>query len=92
MATTNPTLTTSWAKLVDLGYEFFISLPFTSVTHIEIATVDSDEAPASGVSGHVLKGEAQESLSRQLIGPGYVYARSRNGSLPVVLNAWEPAT
>jgi len=86
MATTNPTLNSSWTKIVDAGYEFLLTLPFSTRVDIEVATKDSEAAPT--VRGHVLRGDQFESLNRTLIGPGYVYARTTSGTVPVVLNAW----
>ena len=86
MATTNPTLNGSWTKIVDAGYEFLLTLPFSTRVDVEIATQDTKEAPT--VRGHVLRGDQFESLNRTLIGPGYVYARTTSGTVPVVLNAW----
>ena len=86
MATTNPTLNGSWTKIVDAGYEFLLTLPFSIRVDIEVATKDSEAAPT--VRGHVLRGDQFESLNRTLIGPGYVYARTTSGTVPVVLNAW----
>ena len=86
MATTNPTLNGSWTKIVDAGYEFLLTLPFSTRVDVEIATKDTEEAPT--VKGHVLRGDQFESLNRTLIGPGYVYARTTSGTVPVVLNAW----
>ncbi len=90
MATTNPSVTASWAKIVDDGDEFLLTLPWATNTSIEVATKDTDEAPT--VQGHVLRGERADSMNRSLIGPGYVFARGvGSGSLAVVLNAWTPS-
>jgi hypothetical protein len=89
MATPNPTITTAWAKLVTLGDELLLTLPFTTRTSIEVAVRDADTVPT--VQGHVLRGDRAESLTRALIGPGYVFARSQDGSVVVNLSAWTPA-
>jgi hypothetical protein len=88
MATTNPTITTAWAKIVNVGDSFLLTLPFTTRTSIEVAVRDADSAPT--VQGHVLRGDRAESLTRSLIGPGYVFARSQGGSVVVNLSAWTP--
>jgi len=88
MATTNPTITTAWAKLVDLGDEFLLTLPFTTRTSIEVAVRDADTVPT--VQGHVLRGDRIEGLNRALIGPGYVFARCQGGSVVATLSAWTP--
>jgi len=41
MATTNPTLNGNWSKLVDAGYEFLLTLPFSTRVDVEIATKDT---------------------------------------------------
>lgn len=90
MATTNPSLTTTWAQIVTTGDEFLLTLPFDTPTRVEVATKDAEEAPT--VQGHVLRGDHGDSLSRGLIGPGYVYARIVGaGPAGVVLNTWTPA-
>lgn len=89
MATTNPALTTSWAKIVAPGDDFLLTLPFATGNTVEIATTDADSAP-SGVRGHVLSGNRQEGLSRTLIGTGYVWAKAATATT-IVLNAWTPA-
>jgi hypothetical protein len=89
MATTNPTLTASWSKLVDAGDEFLLTLPFSTRTSIEVAVKDADSAPT--VNGHILRGDQFEAMNRTLIGPGYVYARTQGGSVPVILSSWTPA-
>lgn len=90
MATTNPTLTSAWSKLVDAGDEFLLTLPFSTRTSIEVAIKDTDAAPT--VQGHVLRGEEGASMTRSLIGPGYVYARTQAGTVPVILSAWTPSS
>ncbi len=89
MATTNPTLTTSYTKIVAAGDEFLLTLLHTSKLDVEVAIKDTDEAPS--VRGHVLRGERGESMNRSLIGPGYVFARAVGGTVPVVLSAWTPS-
>jgi len=88
MATSNPTLTTSWAKIVDSGDEFTFGLQPGSVTVVAIAAVDTDTDPA--VAGHFLMSPG-ESINRALIGPGYVYAKVESGSTTQGwLHAWTP--
>lgn len=88
MATTNPTVTTAWTKIVAVGQDFLLTLPFDSATSVEVATTDADSAPVD-IKGHILSGDQQEGMNRPLIGPGYVWAKAA-GSLPVVLNNWAP--
>ena len=89
MATTNPSLTSAWGKIVDAGDEFFLSLPFSNRTSIEVAISDTAVVPT--VQGHILRGDQFESVSRTLLGPGHVYARSQAGTFTVTLTAWTPS-
>lgn len=89
MATTNPSLTTAWAQIVTAGDEFFLTLPFSTRTSVEVAISDTETDPT--VQGHVLRGDQFESVNRALVGPGYVYARSQSGTVPVILSAWTPS-
>jgi hypothetical protein len=87
--TTNPTVTTTWSKLVATGDDFLLTLPFFgSATTVEVATTTADSAP-TGIVGHIISGEHQEGINRVLIGPGYVWAKAK-GNVPVVLNTWTP--
>lgn len=88
-ATTNPALTATWSVLVAVGNDFLLSLPFATRYDIEVATTDS-AVTAPTVVGHVLAGDQQEGLTRDLLGPGTVWARTRSGAATVVLNAWAP--
>ena len=93
MSTTNPTIFTStWTLVVAAGDDFLLSLPFSSPITVEVATLatepvdpDTPDTELAGITGHLLTGSAQESINRTLIGPGYVYARSPQGALNVVL-------
>ena len=87
MATTNPSLTSAWGKIVDAGDEFFLSLPFSNRTDIEVAASSTDTAPT--VQGHILRGDRHESVNRALLGAGFVYARAVGvDALTVVLSTW----
>lgn len=86
MATTNPTLTSTWSKIVDDSAEFLLTLPFSTNFSIEVAAVATDVAP-SGIRGHVLRAESLEGITRGLIGSGFIYARTLGGSANVVLSA-----
>jgi len=88
MATTNPSLTSSWAKVVEAGDEFTIGIQPGSTTVIAIAAVATDTSPA--VAGHFLMGPG-ESINRALTGPGYIYARSVDAAAASAwLHAWTP--
>lgn len=88
MATTNPALTTSWAKIVVLGNNFLLTLPFTNASRIEVAVQDTDVAPT--VQGHVMRGRRGDTLTRTQLGPGHVYARAIDGAATVTLSSWTP--
>ncbi len=86
-STTNPTITTTWSAIVAVGSNFLLTLPFDTNYSIEVATTDS-AVTGPTVRGHVLSGDQQEGLTRDLIGPGTVWARPLIGSAAVVLNVW----
>lgn len=90
MATTNTTLTTDWSLLVTSGDEFLLTLPTTGAVAIDVATADTESAPAGTLLGHRLQTAEHEALSRALIGPGYVYARAISASCTVAVTAWTP--
>lgn len=88
MATENKTVGVSWAKVVDDGAEFFLSLPFKNSTQVFVASVAAGGSVAAGVVGHPLRsGEVQE-MNRTLIGPGEIHARCPDGSVDVSLSTW----
>lgn len=90
MATSNPAVSTDWSLIVsDSALDFFLSIPFESPLRVEVATTDDvDEFPATGLQGHLLNPAERESMTRTLLGPGYVFARCRQGPVALTLNAW----
>ena len=90
MATTKTTLTTTYTKIADSGDEFLLSFPTTGTGKVDVATADTDSAPASTVLGHRLTTGEHEAINRALIGPGYVFARAVDGSISVALTTWTP--
>jgi hypothetical protein len=88
MATTNPTIGTSWGLLVTSGLEFFLSVAHDAPMSVEVAISDTEEAPAMTLRGHRLSAKALQEYNRDLIGPGYVYAISRDAPADVVLSTW----
>lgn len=89
MATTNPSLTSSWSLIVAAGSDFLMTLPFFNPTALEIATTASDSISPT-VSGHTVSGDRQDHITRSLVGPGSVWARSKGSTVTVVLNTWVP--
>ncbi len=53
MATTNPVITTAWAKIVEDGDDFTLGTAPGPQVAIAIAAMDSDEAPT--VAGQTLQ-------------------------------------
>lgn len=146
MATTNLTLDTAYRRIVALGDEFLLTLPFTIRQDVEVAIGDftsygdayqgevadltaleavvgptdgdvylvqslrtfyswdadggEEETGAwvagntmdtvVGVAGHRLRGDRSDSMNRELLGPGMVFARGVGASAPVVLTTWTP--
>jgi hypothetical protein len=87
MATTNVTLTEDWQEIVAAGDEFFLSIPYIyDAPQVDVATAAAEPA----VDGHRLDSDRGQEMNRTLIGPGKVWARSRNDEVTVVLTAWTP--
>lgn len=87
-ATQNILLDKDYQLIATDAEDFFLSLPWTIAATIEVATTDSGSS-APLVRGHELTGTAIESINRNVIGPGYVYAKSKTGiPLTIVLNVW----
>jgi len=147
MATTNVTLDATYRRIVALGDEFLLTLPFTTRQDVEVAVADFTTygdayqgevadltaleavvAPTDGdvylvqslrtfytwdadggeeqtgawvagdtmdtvvgVRGHVLRGNRSDSINRELLGPGMVFARAAGFRAPVVLTTWTPS-
>lgn len=73
MPTTNVSVTTSWTKIAEAGEAFLLSANVRSV--IQVATTTADAAPV--IEGHQLSvGGSQDALTRDVIGAGYVWART----------------
>lgn len=89
MATINVTVPVIWEKVVDAGLDFILTLNTPNFNYVEVAVSDIEVEPT--VRGHQCKGPEQ-GLTRALVGPGYVYARSMAGT-PVIatVTAWTPA-
>lgn len=84
--TTNPVLTTAWQEIVDdETAAFWLSLPHDCRKVVEVlawADTGADDAgtgaiTTAGIHGHELIGarDRRESVNRDVIGDGYVYAR-----------------
>ncbi len=88
MATTNPVITTSWAKIVTAGDEFTLGVSPGPIVQIAIACQAADEAPT--VAGQALQAPS-EAINRALTGPGYLFAKSLTGaSVTAWLHSWTP--
>ena len=88
MATTNPTVTSAYSQIVADTDDFLLSC--RTAAPIEVAISDTASAPT--VSGHVIQPHDNEAISRDTIGPGFVFARLAGGgdSVSVILTAWTP--
>jgi hypothetical protein len=78
MATINATLTAAWVRLATPAVTRLL-VSTTSANAIEIAVTDADAAPGAGVSGHYL--DHTQAASRDLLGPGYIWARVAPGQI-----------
>ena len=45
-----------------------------------------------GVTGHRLRGDRMDSLNRELLGPGMVFARASDAAVPITLTTWTPSS
>lgn len=88
MALYNITVGPEWGTIVEDGEEFFISLPFENTTRIELAPVTAGGSVADGLMGHALRSAGLQEMNRQLIGPGEIKARCRDGNVTVVASTW----
>jgi hypothetical protein len=86
--TTNPTLTAVWSEIVDDDTApFFLSLPFSTRTTIEVLPwANTGDAANIDVQGHQLRGDRIESVNRGVLGEGYIYGRCLDGSVKIVLS------
>jgi hypothetical protein len=86
--TTNPSLSAAWSEIVDdATADFFLSLPFSTRTTVEVvAWANTGDEANVDVQGHQLRGDRIESMSRSVLGEGYIYARCLDGSVTVILS------
>ena len=99
LVTPNPTITKDWELVVPAGSEFLLSLPFRANTGVEIAVMETEEAPdesGGAIFGHRIDPTGHEGITRSLVGPGYVYARTRDFSavgttVRIALTTWVEA-
>lgn len=88
----NPVVDTTWRLLVPEGSDFLMTLPYRSTVGIELATMEAETPPVdpedSVVFGHRVGPDGSQGMTRALIGPGYVYARTRFDSAVIALSVW----
>jgi len=88
VATTNITVTDTWAEIVPAGDNFFLTVPHRKNRMIEVAVTEGSAPTVT--RGHRLVGEQREGLNRALVGPGAVYARCKGNDIAVALTLWTP--
>ena len=87
MATTNPTITATGAKIADANADFFLSLPWKTATTVEWATTATPGTAPTVEQWHRLRGYDGDQLNRAIIGNDLeVWLRSPDGSVVVVLD------
>jgi DNA topoisomerase VI subunit B len=84
MATANVTIGSVW-ELIALDTEDFYITGADRL--VEVATSATEVAPEA-TSGHPVSATPIRECNRALIGPGFVYAKSRSGDVLVVLTTW----
>lgn len=77
MATSNPVVTAAWTKLAESS-DVDLLVTWETPVVLEVATTSANSAPA--VIGHRVTNE--DAITRSVIGPGYVWARTVAGSRP----------
>jgi hypothetical protein len=89
MATTNITLTANWTQIIDDGDDFLLSLADAS-GHRVIAVATAASAPAATLRGHQLStgSGGNDAITRAIIGPGDVWARSQGSPAVLAVTAW----
>jgi hypothetical protein len=87
MATTNKTIGSAWELIALNTEDFYVS---GGAKLLEVATVDTEVAPAI-TTGHPVSTTPIRECNRALIGPGFVYAKSRSGDVVVALTKWASA-
>lgn len=75
MTTQNHTIGTTWTETVMDGDDFLLSLPSASRFDVDVATTDTVVAPTVG-RGHVIAADLRKSITRALLGPGYVWTKA----------------
>lgn len=74
MATANITVGSTWTQIA-LNTDDNLTVSSRYVENVEYAATEADTAPT--VEGHALSGGM--GITRLLIGPGYIWARSLSG-------------
>jgi hypothetical protein len=88
--TSNPTIGKDYEKVVSSSENFLISLPYNVPSPIEVVPTATDAAPDVDLMGHSLQGNFQESINRDILGPGFIWVRSKNGnSSTIVVTVWD---
>jgi hypothetical protein len=88
MATSNPSVGTSWTQLVPAGDDFTLGVQANdhAGNHLAVAATDADSEPS--VAGHILATPANV-INRALIGSGFVWAKSlRDTAITLWLHRW----
>lgn len=91
MSTTNPVIGPSWTLVATAGDDFLLSL-LNREQPVEVAVSDTQVVPS--IYGHILSSGSDGAMNRDLIGPGYVYARPvqpGGTSAMVAVTAWTPS-
>jgi hypothetical protein len=87
MSTYNIRITRNWTQITNFSDFFLLSLAENS--SVEVAAADTSTPPVVD-RGHVLDPTNNNGLTRDMIGPGYIFARavSTDYQCVVVLSSW----
>lgn len=84
MPTINKTIGSDWGLIALDSEDFYVS---GGARVVEVATVATQANPTVEF-GHPVSRVPVSECNRALIGPGFVYAKSRTGDVDVPLTTW----
>lgn len=80
MPTINTPITGTWTKVAETA-DANLLVSWSENTTIEVASTTTNSAPT--VTGHTLSNDS--AITRSVIGPGYIWAKTVPGSLPATI-------
>lgn len=89
MATTVVSLSQEWVLLCPTTKSFVVTCTYPDVVHyvVDLAISDTEQAPNLSAGHTLLPGEG---ATRDLLGPGYLYWKTRKEPCSIALTSWTP--